>query len=232
MDLENQIRSFFDQGYLSVSLDADVIGLSRTSVLIQISNAMGSKFDLENFQNYQTWISEGIVNHELITDRQIRHFNNEELAEALITNALVQGICGKVFNRGFRVWDEGYGQFAYRLIRSKGNDGYPLSKKTWGPGGFLLSICIPIHCTDPKSGVGVVPKSHLREFLSTEDVSGKFEAGERRYAGETSALDVVRPMRAGHMLLMHPDLLHCEAVAEGADQPRLSLEMRICEQRS
>ena len=50
---------------------------------------------------------------------------------------------------------------------------------------------------------------------------------ELRYSGDLQALSVLRPMKVGKMILMHPNLLHCEAIGGKPFYSRLSLEIRI-----
>ena len=145
----------------------------------------------------------------------------------MLNNETVLNLCKNLFDGKFDIWDEGYGNVAFRLIRPLGDDGYPLSKKTWGPGGYLLSILIPLVCPDPNSGIGLVPGSHKFDHPSSKDISGKFEDRELRYSGNSKKLNVLRPMKLGQMILMHPNLLHCEAVGDNPMHSRLSLEIRI-----
>lgn len=221
-------ENFFKNGFVSIDLNKEIIQSCNLSLNKRIANLTGVNVKGKDFSNYHNWNKDDkIFNHSKICNKNARHFIDNNLVNSVIKQESVHNICKILFEGQFKVWDEGLGNIAYRLIRPFGDDGYPLSKKTWGPGGYLLSISIPISCADPRSGIGLVPQSHNKDYNSKKDTSGKFEEKELRFSGEINKLNIIRPMKTGSMLLIHPELLHCESVASNCTHSRLSLEIRI-----
>lgn len=226
----NSISNFFFQnGFVLINANEKIFEDSFFCIMKRFTHLTGIDVSNKDFSDYHVWNKDDLLfNHQKVCEKSFRHFVDNNLVNSITNQKNVKEICNIFFKGKFRVWDEGLGNVAYRLIRPFGNDGYPLSKKTWGPGGNLLSISIPISCVDPKSGIGLVPKSHKKTYSSKRDSSGKFEEKELRFSGEISDLNIIRPMKMNHILVTHPDLLHCESVAEDCTYSRLSLEIRVC----
>lgn len=127
----------------------------------------------------------------------------------------------------YRVWDEGLGWLGFRFIRPGMGDGYPFSRKAWGPAEKAISCWVPVLGRSPKETLALVPGSHLREYGSELRPEAGFRRDERYLATPPAEQEVVRPaMDEGEAILFHPRTLHSEDVQEGSIT-RLSLEFRI-----
>ncbi len=127
----------------------------------------------------------------------------------------------------FDLWDEGLGWLAFRLIRPGFNDGYPFSKKDWGPGKGTITIWVPILGFDPNQIIAFIPGSHKREYEKFLPQSSKFTPDEFRLKDAVSESEIYRPpLEPGQALIFSPKTLHTEDVTKGSGT-RLNLEFRI-----
>ena len=127
----------------------------------------------------------------------------------------------------FELWNEGYGDLAFRLIRPNRGDGYPFSCKNWGPGAGCISMWIPILGFEQDQQLNIVPGSHLKKYEKYLPINSKFIKNEYRLAEDINKLFTLRPkLKQGDLLIFHPQLLHSEEVYN-AFTTRLNLEFRV-----
>jgi len=127
----------------------------------------------------------------------------------------------------YRLWDEGLGWLAFRLIRPGFNDGYPFSKKDWGPGKGTISVWMPILGFDPNQIIAFIPGSNMKEYEKFLPESSKFTPDEFRLKDSISEFDIYRPLLCpGQAIIFSPKTIHTEDIKKG-NKTRLSLEFRI-----
>jgi hypothetical protein len=169
--------------------------------------------------------------NETIHNNALRAMNRHCYPSSEIKKILINSKFREALNNldilDFDLWDEGLGWLAFRLIRPGFNDGYPFSKKDWGPGKGTVSIWIPILGFDPNQTIGFIPGSHKKEFEKFLPQSSKFTPDEYRLKNDIPESDVYRPhLHPGEAIIFGPKTIHTEDVYEGLTT-RLSLEFRI-----
>ena len=169
--------------------------------------------------------------NEKIHSDVLRAKNRHQIPPNQINDLLINTILKNAINKqgilDYTLWDEGLGWLAFRLIRPGFNDGYPFSKKDWGPGKGAVSIWIPILGFDPDQIIAFIPGSNMREYEKFLPESSKFTPDEFRLKDEISESDIYRPqLRPGQALIFSPKTIHSENVTKG-NKTRLSLEFRI-----
>ena len=126
-----------------------------------------------------------------------------------------------------KFWDEGLGWLAFRIIRPSWGDGYPTSKKSWGPAKKVVSAYLPIIGLTSNQSIGLVVDSHKLEFEGVLPDSQKFCKDEYRLSPSAGELQIYRQdFDPGQGIIFHPDLLHTEEIPAG-DLTRVSLEFRV-----
>ncbi|MDC0110944.1 phytanoyl-CoA dioxygenase family protein, partial [Alphaproteobacteria bacterium] len=127
----------------------------------------------------------------------------------------------------FTLWDEGLGWLAFRLIRPGFSDGYPFSRKDWGPGKGTISIWIPIIGFDQSQTIAFIPGSHKKKYEKFLPTNSKFTLDEFRLKSPVSEDEIYRPkLKPGQAIVFSPKTIHSEDVPQ-APGTRFSLEFRI-----
>lgn len=195
--------------------------------LLNINNSVFTTKELL-ISNYHNWPCEILKDHDQIFTAKNRHCLPSEEINKLINNinldtALREAGCQPrtVF------WDEGLGWLGLRLIRPRSSDGYPLSKKIWGPAKNVVSVYVPIVGFEPEQTIGLVKGSHLKEYPSYLPANSKFCKDELRVDLTNDTVVITRPsLREGEAIIFGPNTLHTEEIKGGAIT-RLSLEFRV-----
>ena len=124
------------------------------------------------------------------------------------------------------MWDDGWGDVGFRLIRPGCQDGYPLCCKNWGKAKGVISFWIPIIGHRSNETLLLAKGSHLKDHPK-KMIEGKFYANEPRYVGNISDLNLMRPnLKSGDVVCYHGATLHSEDV-EKSEITRLNLEIRF-----
>jgi hypothetical protein len=156
-----------------------------------------------------------------------RHQCPPEEIKSILINSNLKNALLDIGITDYDLWDEGLGWLAFRLIRPGFNDGYPFSKKDWGPGKGTISIWVPILGFDPDQIIAFVPGSHKRKYEKFLPQSSKFTPDEFRLKGAITESEIYRPpLKQGEALIFSPKTLHTEDVTKGT-VTRFSLEFRI-----
>lgn len=236
-DIDLLSTKYKDDGYCIIErFDGGLVERLSAAVYDQISSIIPESISTRFRQNvikYHEWFDEAdhSILHDDIFTASARHFSPSQcefgsMGEDKQVTKMIENI---VSADNIKVWDEGLGWCAFRLIRPLPfKDGYPLSKKEWGPGGNLISLYIPIALGSRHDNFGIVPKSHARKFQG-EKQPDKFCRDELRLTqGQIDEAEIVRPdVRLGQGLLFSPKLIHCEAASANSTGTRLSCEIRF-----
>ena len=150
----------------------------------------------------------------------------KDICELLLNAVLRDGLLLRGV-RDFTLWDEGLGWLAFRLIRPGFNDGYPFSRKDWGPGKGTISVWIPVVGFEQNQAIALIPGSHLNEYEKYLPENSKFIKDEFRLKANISDDEIYRPdLEPGQAIFFSPKMVHSEDV-KIATSTRLSLEFRI-----
>ncbi len=181
--------------------------------------------DLELYHN---WFSKLPEEHRSILKATNRFcFPKKNVMEALLSKRIIDFL-DSLFPEGwYLIENEGLGNVGFRLVRPGMEDGYPFSRKEWGPAGNVISFWIPILGCDDSTNIKVIPGSHKHEYEKILPKESKFAKDEYRLAFTPDEKLAFRPgLEAGEVLCYHPRLLHSEDV-EKANYTRMNLEFRV-----
>ena len=179
---------------------------------------------------YHLWSEELGVDHDRVFCARNRYARPSPRIRQVLVNELAQDFLSRVGAAEFDIWEGDANWLGFRFIRPGSNDGYPFSRKAWGPASNVISCWIPVVGYDPEQTLTLVPGSHLKEYERklSED---KFASGKYRLASSEKELERVSPqLQPGEVIFYHPKTLHSENVT-GGDVTRLSLEFRIVPRR-
>ena len=109
-----------------------------------------------------------------------RHFTTEFWSEVSLIESLTSFINSFLPSFNLSLWDEGLGTSAFRLVRPGFDDGYPPSRKSWGPGGNLISVTIPLIGFTKSESQAFLLGSHQRDYPSYVPATQKFCSDEKR----------------------------------------------------
>ncbi len=133
----------------------------------------------------------------------------------------------RIHSGQFAQQDDGLGTLGFRFIRPGRNDGYPWSRKAWGPAKEAISLWIPVIGTSNKETLELIPGSHTKEYECYMPAHSKFAKDEYRLVHEPSADEKMRPeLKDGEIIIFHPKLIHNENVVDSSIT-RLNLEIRM-----
>ena len=176
--------------------------------------------------SYHLWHEDEGILHATLCTAVNRHTIPPADVAAVLLNRRVWNFLSLVWSGRFRIWDEGLGWLGFRLIRPGSGDGYPPSRKEWGPAKRVISCWIPIIGRSSAETLALVPGSHLREYEKYMPSDDKFRKDEFRLVNPKGD-EFVRPnLEIGDAIFYHPRLIHSEDVYE-SEVTRLSLEMRF-----
>jgi len=173
------------------------------------------------------WSKSLPIAHRDILDASHRHIVPEARIKTILINDKINNFFQKLGIKKFDIWNEGLGWLAFRLIRPGMRDGYPFSRKAWGPASNVISAWVPIIGHSPRETLTVVPNSHLKEYKKYLPLGDKFMKNEYRLLMKSIDLDCYSPrLKKGEIILYHPKMLHTEDVIS-SDVTRLNLEFRL-----
>lgn len=176
---------------------------------------------------YHKWGDQLKVDHSEIFQAKNRFIFPPKYIKKIIINDKIQSFLHAIGLDHFEVWDDGKGWFGFRYIRPGRNDGYPLSRKEWGPAKKVISCWIPIIGFDPNETLTLVPGSHLKEYEKYLPNNNKFTPEEFRFKGDIKCLKRYNPkLQKGEVVFFNPKTLHSEDV-EKSSITRLNLEVRF-----
>lgn len=177
---------------------------------------------------YHLWKGDTSINHNEVLSAQNRHTKPDALIKKkIITDTLIEILNEIEPNYDFKLWDEGLGWLAFRLIRPGYNDGYPWSCKAWGPAKNSMSVWLPVIGCGADETIAFWPGSHRKTFEKFMPDNSKFTKDEFRLKAPPRIEEVVRPtLRENEIIIFGPNTLHSEDVEIG-NQTRFNLELRF-----
>lgn len=183
-----------------------------------------------NISSYHKWFKKERINHEKLMSATNRHFyppnhiKNIFFSKKKIFFKNLLKLIGK-----YSIHDEGLGWISFRLIRPyEFKDGYPLSKKIWGPGGKIFSVIFNINNAEKYNSLGLVINSHKKKYPKKLFSHSKFCKSEFRFNGDLKKIKIDRfKIDQNDCLIFHPGLLHCEETDIKSKSTRFSVEIRF-----
>lgn len=176
---------------------------------------------------YHLWPQELKSAHNSIFSAKNRHQLPTQDISSLIQNQELNSVLKRIGIENYKLWDEGLGWLAFRFIRPGCEDGYPTSRKAWGPAKSVISVYLPIIGFAPEQTIALVHGSHLKDYPPILQRDSKFCRDEYRLDPNYEDVEYVRPaLKPGQALIFHPNTLHSEDIEFGT-QTRLSLEFRL-----
>lgn len=186
-----------------------------------------NKKNLPSLNSYHIWFKNFNIDHEKLFCAKNRYINPGKEIEKILINDNIQECLHKIGLTAFEKWDEGIGWLGFRFIRPGMNDGYPLSRKEWGPAKNAVSCWIPIIGFSSKETLTLIPKSHVNEYKKYIPKNNKFAINEYYFAGNIDTLNQHNPdLSEGDVIFFHPRMLHSEDF-KNSGITRLNLEMRF-----
>lgn len=177
--------------------------------------------------SYHMWGEKEKIPHKDIFKAKHRHTQGNGIIKNLLLSSKLTTILGGIGVSNFKIWDEGLGWLAFRLIRPASSDGYPFSCKNWGPAKNVLSVWIPILGFSKDVTINFIPGSHLKQYPKYLPENTHFTKDEYRLDLQPKEEECIRPkLNPGEIILFHPKTLHAEAVEKGVET-RFNLEFRI-----
>lgn len=127
----------------------------------------------------------------------------------------------------YNLWDEKYGNLAFRIVRPFSEDGYPFTKKEWGPAGKVISIWIPLIGMNKNNTIKFVTDSIRKDYKKflpkkTKFIKNEFRLGEKISNKKIKSLQYTK----GDVFIFSSKLLHSED-NNTSKLTRLNLEFRI-----
>ena len=174
-----------------------------------ICNKLGVEIS-KDISKYHKWYKEGKIERKIALSAANRHFRIAKWKEMKIEERLRREIEKSCRMKDIKIWNEGYGEIAYRLIRPGFKDGYPASKKSWGPAGKVISVTIPLIGFSKYESQSFIIGSHKKEYESYMPKDQKFCSDELRLkqAGEYTFTEL-EPSK-GDIIIFHWDTIHSE----------------------
>lgn len=180
-------------------------------------------------EDYHHWFAAAGIDHGSLLRAANRHSAPQGAIRDLLTGSRVMTLLENLVpGHQIKLWDEGLGWLAFRLVRPNFGDGYSLSCKAWGPAPRVMSLWIPVVGFGPPETIGLVAGSHRRDYPKYLPSDTKFNRDEWRLTPEAAeTVTLVRPaLSSGDVVVFGPKTLHTEDVVAG-DRTRLSLEVRF-----
>ena len=179
-----------------------------------------------DLSTYHKWSSSCEHNRINALSAKNRHFHDSFWEPINLVEKIQNRIINIFPDLSLNLWDEGIGTTAYRLIRPGCDDGYPPSKKSWGPGGKLLSISIPIIGFTKFESQAFLLGSHLKHYGSYIPTEQKFCSDEKRLFNAHLYNFSYIDSNPGDIIIFHWNTIHSEQII-GNNITRLALEMRF-----
>ena len=183
-----------------------------------------------NIGSYHKWFKKEKINHEKLISAPNRHFYPPNDIKNIFFSKKKPFFKNLVKLIGkHSLHDEGLGWISFRLIRPfEFKDGYPLSKKIWGPGGKIYSVIFNMNKVEKYNSLGFVINSHKKQYPKKLYSSLKFCKSEFRFNGDLKKIKIDR-FKIDHRdcLIFHPGVLHCEEADVKSKNTRFSVEIRL-----
>ena len=220
----NQEFSFSKDGVTIIDLlDKEEFNYVTLKICNHIRDGFGIGREF-NIYEYHKWFERFESKRDYVLSPSNRHFPANFWKEIDLENKIKRKI-ETFYGKELSIWDEGYGTSAFRLVRPFHNDGYPPSKKSWGPAGQIISATIPIYGFTKKESQGFILGSHKKEYDSYLDPKQKFCKEERRLK-DYKKYDYERfNLSIGQCIVFHWETIHTEQII-GDCVTRLALELR------
>ena len=129
-------------------------------IIDKIHRILKKKKDLKQ---YHLWEKKFQKNHSLNFRAENRFFNAPKNIKKIILNKKINLLIKLLIGKN-SLWKDKRGIFSFRIIRPGFNDGYPYSRKEWGPAKKVLSLWVPIIGNTKNETLEVLPKSHKKNF--------------------------------------------------------------------
>ena len=223
--MNDSVKEFYEEDGICIvnALSAKTFDSVRDRVVKTILGKLGAsdEYDLSDYHKW--WKDKGCRSR--IASSAARHFHSSMWCETDLYQS-VERVMQRLYpNKVLSLWDEGLGTTAYRLVRPNHNDGYPPSRKSWGPGGKLVSVTIPLIGFSLYESQGFIPGSHRVNYASYLPQDGKFCKEERRLKDWEKYSLTRYETKPGDIIVFHYDTIHSEQII-GKDVTRLALEVR------
>jgi hypothetical protein len=232
-DDSTALEDFHRDGFMVVPVhDADQINVIRAFTIDHVRQLIADSAgcgveSLPPINRYHEWWRKQGIDHSSILTARNRHLRPADSLRSVILSDGLKEIADRLLPMRWRLWDEGLGWLAFRLIRPGMNDGYPPSRKEWGPAKSVVSCWIPVIGHGPQETLAILPGSHKHEYERYLPDDSKFMKGEYRLRDAPPLSEFFRPQLAeGEIIIYHPRLIHSEDV-EQSDTTRLNLEIRL-----
>jgi len=192
-----------------------------TSKILSLLRAPASM----DLATYHEWFSKYESYRSSALSAPSRHFQTTEWSGTSLFSILEENLSSLFPDASLSLWDEGFGTSAFRLVRPGFDDGYPPSRKSWGPGGNLISVTIPIIGFTKYESQGFLLGSHLMDLPGYIPDSTIFCREEKRLL-QWEKYDLSRlETSPGDIIVFHWDTIHTEQIL-GLNTTRLALEVR------
>ena len=165
--------------------------------------------------------------HSKIFNRNNRHMIIPiKLRKILLNKRFKKAILNIGFKK-YKIWNEKFGEIAFRLVRPNSNDGYPFTKKNWGTAKNVYSVWIPIFGLKSSSTIKLVKNSHNKSFKKKYFKNSKFEKKEMRLNEKIDNKKIFSPnLTSGEIVIFGPNILHSED-NNYSKYTRVNLEFRF-----
>ena len=228
---KNVVSEFHKDGFVVIPMYSEeetrIISAFALSWLHRLLKPWTSRaLDQQSIESYHIWSQEISSDHRHVFGSKNRYLYPEPSVRNAIINDKVNAWLSELRLEKYKVWDDGWGDVGFRLVRPGCNDGYPLCCKNWGKANGVTSFWIPVIGHSSNETLLLAKGSHLKDHPK-KFVEGKFYANEPRYCGKISDLDLLRPnLKSGDIICYHGATLHSEDV-ENSEITRLNLEIRF-----
>ena len=141
-------------------------------------NKIFEKYDLNKKKIHITNYHKQKVNfkeHSMIFHRNNRHKIIPVKLKKILLNKRFKNLISNIGFKKIKIWNERYGEIAFRLVRPKSSDGYPFTKKNWGTAKNVYSVWVPIFGFKSTSTIRLVKNSHNEIFKKKYFKNSKFE---------------------------------------------------------
>ncbi len=179
----------------------------------------------KDLKTYHLWVEKIQIKHDINFQGKNRFFNVPKELKKIILNKNVEYVIKSLIGKN-EIWRDKRGLFSFRIIRPGLNDGYPYSRKEWGPAKNVLSMWVPILGNTKNETLKLLPKSHKKNFKKYLPKKSKFQKEEFRLLDKVNESNFKRfDIDYGKVLFYHPKLIHSENV-EKSKVTRINLEFR------
>ena len=209
------------------SAEVDIISDFAKGWLEDLLKDWSSDKEKYPLEEYHKWFNNVGIDHSQLFKASNRHVSPPEEIKNILVNQKVRTLLREIGVKDFELWDEGYGWLAFRFIRPGMSDGYPFSRKAWGPAKNVVSAWVPIIGFGANETLRVIPGSHVKEYQKYLPEDSKFVKDEYRLLEMPRSEEWYNPeLNKGEVIIYDPRLIHSEDV-KSSDVTRLNLEFRI-----